>query len=132
LNNPINWIDPDGLKIIYNNSRPPTDPKLLAILEKIDAHYEGKDVIFPDPTGLGGLRTPEEQEKIRSGSGYGTGGERVSQHVLGRAADIVVPCVSPQELAEVAREFGATGTRPYYKRGFVHIDTRIDDPWHPR
>ena len=51
------------------------------------------------------------------------GGKPNSQHLYGRAADIVVKDVTPQEVAEFARgliEFGGVGEY----RTFTHIDSR--------
>lgn len=66
-----------------------------------------------------GYRTTEWNKAI--------GGERDSQHLRGRAADIVVPRLGVEDLAEWAAKIpafrdGGIGTYP--KRGFVHVDVR--------
>ena len=53
------------------------------------------------------------------------GGVPNSQHVYGRAADVLCPDgVSVDELAEIAEECGADGIGRYYDAQFVHVDTR--------
>lgn len=52
-----------------------------------------------------------------------------SQHVLGKAADIVVPGVSPVKLAGMASLFGQGGTGFYVGREFVHVDSGRDRIW---
>jgi len=133
LNDPINFIDYDGYKIIYKpGEKPPIDQKALDLLDAIDKATD-------DPNGCGdtsdvivnsGTRTPEEQESIRAGSGSGKNGERVSQHVLGKGADIRVDGFTPREIADLARRLGATGTIVYPRH--THVDMRTDGLWHPR
>ena len=130
-NNSLKYTDPYGLKVVLRpGKRLPTDQKLLSILKDIDQKYKGKDVEITS-----GLRTKEEQEKERLGSGFGIHPVtcktiRVSQHVHGRAADIAIKGVSSEELANMGRFFGATGTiiYPVNERGaaHAHIDTRRD------
>lgn len=57
------------------------------------------------------------------------GAARNSQHILGRAADIVVPGVSPVKLAGMASLFGRGGTGFYVGREFVHVDTGAERIW---
>lgn len=53
------------------------------------------------------------------------GGVPNSQHVYGRAADVLCPDgMSVDELAEIAEECGADGIGRYYDAQFVHVDTR--------
>lgn len=48
-----------------------------------------------------------------------------SQHVLGKAADVIVPDgMSVDELADIAVACGADGVGRYYSSGFVHVDVR--------
>lgn len=56
-----------------------------------------------------------------------TNGSLRSQHMLGRAADVVVDGADPHDVAEVALGLGATGVKAYYR--FTHIDTRTGSPW---
>jgi len=74
---------------------------------------------------------------IRINSGYRTmatnrkveGAARNSQHILGKAADIVVPGVSPVKLAGMAAIFGRGGTGFYVGRDFVHVDSGDERIW---
>jgi uncharacterized protein YcbK (DUF882 family) len=77
------------------------------------------------------------QSPIHINSGYRTmatnrkieGAARNSQHILGKAADIVVPGVSPVKLAGMASLFGRGGTGFYVGRDFVHVDSGEDRIW---
>lgn len=77
------------------------------------------------------------QAPIRVNSAYRTietnrsveGAARNSQHVLGKAADIVVPGVSPVKLAGMASLFGRGGAGFYVGREFVHVDTGNERIW---
>ena len=67
---------------------------------------------------------------ITINSGYRTvshnkavGGSQNSQHLLGKAADIVVKGVAPAKVAEFAKKIGFTGVGTY--KDFVHVDTRL-------
>ena len=74
---------------------------------------------------------------IRINSGYRTmatnrsteGSARNSQHILGKAADIVVPGISPVKLAGMAALFGQGGAGFYVGREFVHVDTGNERIW---
>ena len=53
------------------------------------------------------------------------GGVENSQHVLGTAADVLVPDgMTVSALAELAESCGADGIGTYPTDGFVHVDTR--------
>lgn len=53
------------------------------------------------------------------------GGVPNSQHVLGTAADVLVPDgMTVDELANIAEAAGADGIGRYYNAQFVHVDTR--------
>ena len=53
------------------------------------------------------------------------GGVAHSQHVLGKAADILVPDgMTVDELAQIAIDCGADGVGRYYDSDFVHADVR--------
>jgi hypothetical protein len=57
------------------------------------------------------------------------GGGKNSQHLKGKAADIVVEGVKPLEVAKYAEGLGVKGIGYYPVKGFVHIDTRPDKYW---
>ncbi len=124
--NPLYWIDLFGLDVICEDGVvKPTDPTLLDILKKIDEKYPNKDVNVTS-----GTRTPEHQERLRPGTGYGTNGTKVSDHVKDRAADVKVDGVSSSDVADLARELGASGTIPY--KNHTHVDTNPNRQYHPR
>ncbi len=56
------------------------------------------------------------------------GGSALSQHTLGRAADIRVKGVAPTTIYQILDEvFGDTVSLGLYQdKGFVHVDTRTD------
>ena len=87
-------------------------PELAEILQKIRTH-------FARPVNINSaFRTHEHNKKV--------GGEADSQHLYGRAADIVVTGVSPKKVAEYAETLlvGKGGIGIYEKKGFCHIDVR--------
>lgn len=62
-------------------------------------------------------RCPEHNAEV--------GGVPNSQHVLGTAADVLVPDGwTVDELADLAEEIGFDGIGRYYDEEFVHVDTR--------
>ncbi len=52
------------------------------------------------------------------------GGDAASNHVKGKAADIVVPGVDPAEVAKAAESVGFKGIILYTKKRFVHVAVR--------
>lgn len=91
LNSPVNLADPFGTKVIYMG-KPPTDPNTIAKLEALDRVVGDRDVIV---TKRGGSRTQEEQAKINPNAPD-------SLHVKGKAADVVVPGLTSEQVAEKA------------------------------
>ena len=61
-----------------------------------------------------GYRNPAYNKKV--------GGSSTSRHLMGEAADIRVPGLHPDEVAQLAREAGFTGIGIY--RSFTHVDVR--------
>ncbi len=88
------------------------DSDLVNVLEVI-RHYFDKPIIITSA-----YRTDTHNKKV--------GGSVNSQHVLGKAADIVIVGVSPKDIAAVAEYIldGKGGIGLYPSKGFVHIDTR--------
>jgi len=64
-----------------------------------------------------GYRDPRYNRRV--------GGVRKSQHVLGRAADIVVKGRSLGNIASRANEAGFRGIGIYHRNNFIHVDVRL-------
>lgn len=84
------------------------DEKLIGYLQKIRNHF-GKSVRINS-----GYRCEYHNKKV--------GGSSNSQHIKGRAADIVVSGIRPIEVAKYAESIGMKGIGLY--PSFVHVDTR--------
>lgn len=85
------------------------DLELVDRLEIIREYFASPVII------LSGYRTPSYNEAI--------GGAKFSQHMEGKAADIVVVGVKPEVVATFCERTFATGGVGRYKT-FTHIDTR--------
>jgi RHS repeat-associated protein len=118
-NNPLRYIDPDGHKIKYvGQDGPPTDNRVILILENIDRQNGSRDVIVTS-----GYRSPETNART-------PGAAKESYHTMGKAADIVVPGQTPEQTASQAVKAGATGVSTYDKsKGTprVHLDVRTNE-----
>lgn len=86
------------------------DSELVEKLQIIRSYF-GRAVIINS-----GYRTVEWNKKV--------GGSENSQHLLGKAADIVVKNVTPTIVAQFAKAIGFKGVGKY--AGFVHVDTRLN------
>lgn len=84
------------------------DAALLEYLETIRSHFDRPVWI------TSGCRCDEHNDA--------EGGSPDSQHLLGRAADIVVDGVPPSIVAELAEQLNIPGVGRY--ETFTHIDTR--------
>ena len=84
------------------------DDKLAVLLQNIREHF-GKPVIINSA-----YRTEEHNENV--------GGAANSYHLYGKAADIQIKGVSPEEIAQYAESLGVKGIGLYGT--FVHVDTR--------
>lgn len=78
--------------------------KLQALRDKL-----GRPIIINS-----GYRTPEYNKKV--------GGSPNSQHMLGKAADIRVPGMTPEQVAKAAEAVGFNGIGLY--NTFTHVDVR--------
>lgn len=89
------------------------DLRLVHILQRIRDHF-GRPVIINSA-----YRTRDYNAKVGGGTG--------SQHVLGKAADIVVKGVAPSAVADYAETLfcGMVGGIGRYST-FTHIDTRLN------
>lgn len=88
------------------------DVELLLILEHIRDHFDRPITI------TSGHRCAEYNKKI--------GGGLYSQHLYGRAADIVVKGVPANLVQELCENLEVPGLGSY--DNFTHIDTRTDRP----
>lgn len=87
------------------------DAELVLQLTLIRAHFN-KPVIVTS-----GNRCMAYNERV--------GGSRNSQHLLGRAADIIVRDVDPDDVADYAEKINVDGGVGRYST-FTHIDSRRD------
>lgn len=72
---------------------------------------------------ISGYRSPKTNARLRSAGGAHTGVAHQSQHMLGKATDIMVPGVSLDRLRGAALALGGGGVGYYPRDGFVHVDT---------
>ena len=93
------------------------DESLVVLLQCIREHF-GKPITITS-----GYRTAAHNKSV--------GGAKSSQHLLGRAADIQVACVSVEDVAAYAESllpgWGGVGRYPVKAgraKGWVHVDTR--------
>lgn len=125
-----NWRDwPKRYKNRWPNFQPHEfrchdgSPHMVLQTELLDALQELRYKLNRPVRSLSGFRTPEHNAEI--------GGEPNSQHLLGRADDIVVAGMSIAQLrkhAESIPAFAAGGIGYYPKKGFVHVDVRRNGP----
>ena len=85
------------------------DAELLGKLQIIREHFNSPVVVNS------GYRTVDYNRTV--------GGVNGSQHVLGKACDIVVKGKTPAEVAKYAKDIGFRGVGIY--SDFVHVDTRL-------
>jgi len=85
-------------------------PDLPARLEKL-REYVGKPVVITS-----GYRTPEYNKRV--------GGAKQSQHMSGRAADILVPGMTAEQVEPHAKRAGFTYTQRYPNKPHLHVDVR--------
>ena len=84
------------------------DSKLVTYLQLIRNHF-GKPVVISS-----GYRCSAHNKAV--------GGAAKSNHMLGKAADIIIAGVDPKEVAKYAESIGVLGIGVY--KTFTHIDTR--------
>lgn len=84
------------------------DAELLAILEGIRTHFDRPVIVSSSH------RCAEFNREV--------GGSRKSQHLYGRAADIVVQGIPAYLVQEFCEQLGVPGLGSY--ESFTHIDTR--------
>jgi len=94
------------------------DTELLRILEAIRAHFDRPITVNS------GCRCLDHNAAV--GGAMPTDGVGGSQHLYGRAADIVVDGISPSLVYELADQMGIGGAGKY--SSFTHIDSRTNGP----
>lgn len=97
------------------------DRNLLALLvrlrEKLDLSGSRKIDL------ISGYRSPDTNAALRERGGAHSGVASQSQHMLGKASDIVIPGVPLDRLRAAAMALGGGGVGYYPRDGFVHVDT---------
>jgi uncharacterized protein YcbK (DUF882 family) len=103
------------------------DRQLLGLLvrlrEKLDLSGRNKIEL------ISGYRSPHTNAALRARGGAHTGVASTSQHMLGKATDIVVPGVTLDKLRGAALALGGGGVGYYPRDGFVHVDTGRVRQW---
>jgi uncharacterized protein YcbK (DUF882 family) len=97
------------------------DRRLLALLVSLRQKLElsGRSKIDL----ISGYRSPDTNAALRARGGTHTGVATKSQHMLGKATDIMIPGVSLERLRGAALALGGGGVGYYPRDGFVHVDT---------
>lgn len=116
-----NWLISEHFRLNEFRCKDGTDPvcvngELVAILEFVRSKF-GKPVVINS-----GYRTPSYNRKI--------GGAKFSQHMYGRAADIVVEDVKPEVVYNCLCEAFPNSCGFGLYASFVHVDCReIKSRW---
>lgn len=109
------------LRDVKANTAIRMDPKLIAILDWVQRYLGSHG--YKQPIHItSGYRSPKTNAKIE-------GAAKNSQHIKGRAIDIVIPGLSAAYLGTLMRWLAQGGVGTYDKRGFVHIDTGTVRAW---
>jgi uncharacterized protein YcbK (DUF882 family) len=119
---------PDGLAELNHGLRDwrtgesiTMDRKLLALLVQLRDTLEigGNRKIDL----ISGYRSPRTNAALQAAGGEHSGVASQSQHMLGKASDIMIPGVSLDRLRAAAIALGGGGVGYYPRDGFVHVDT---------
>lgn len=94
-----------GSSLVY------VDPELLDRLEALRRELGDTPLLITS-----GFRSPRHNRRV--------GGDPESQHMLGRAVDLVMLNQDPKRVAEAARRVGFRGIGHYPKQNFMHLDIR--------
>lgn len=103
------------------------DRKLLALLVQLREKLEVGGNRHIDL--ISGYRSPHTNAALRAAGGEHTGVASRSQHMLGKATDIMVPGVTLDRLHGAALALGGGGVGYYPRDGFVHVDTGSVRHW---
>jgi len=97
------------------------DPRLLALLvalrKRLDVSGNHKIDL------ISGYRSPRTNAMLQRAGGDHSGVASQSQHMLGKATDIMIPGVSLERLRGAALSLGGGGVGYYPRDGFVHVDS---------
>lgn len=89
--------------------------------ELVEGLQQLRDLAGKPITVTSGCRCPKHNASPK------VGGVKNSQHLTGKAADIVIAGMSPRKMAELAEQitaFQKGAIITYVKRGFIHVDVR--------
>ena len=103
------------------------DRRLLALLVRLRDKLEVGGCRKIDL--ISGYRSPHTNAALRAAGGAHTGVASQSQHMLGKATDIMVPGVTLDRLHGAALALGGGGVGFYPRDGFVHVDTGRVRSW---
>ncbi len=99
----------------YSGSVHRMDPKVIDLMQRLHGLSPKKPFVV-----LSGYRTPDTNAMLAET----TEGVAVhSQHIEGKAVDIVLEGVSLHHLAKAAKSLKMGGVGTYPASGFVHVDT---------
>ena len=98
------------------------DPDLIHLIHAIQAKTESTKPIHL----ISGYRSPKTNNQLRSLS---CGVAKNSQHLCGKAADIMIPGRSMRHVQQAAKSLRAGGVGRYSR--FVHVDTGRIRYWGP-
>jgi uncharacterized protein YcbK (DUF882 family) len=97
------------------------DPRLLALLVQLRKRLDVSGNHKIDL--ISGYRTPRTNATLQRAGGDHSGVASQSQHMLGKATDIMIPGVSLERLHGAALSLGGGGVGYYPRDGFVHVDS---------
>ena len=98
------------------------DPDLIHLIHAIQNKTDSTQAIHL----ISGYRSPKTNDKLRSAS---CGVAKNSQHLCGKAADIMIPERTMKQVQQAAKSLRAGGVGRYSQ--FVHVDTGHVRYWGP-
>ncbi len=110
-----------GLRDWRTGAATAMDPRLLGLLVQLRARLDVPGSRKIDL--ISGYRSPRTNAMLRAEGGGHSGVASQSQHMLGKATDIMIPGVSLERLHGAALALGGGGVGYYPRDGFVHVDS---------
>lgn len=107
-------LSPDGLELLARGLCP-LSPELLLALQKLREAVDRPVLVNHAGLKFRGYRSQRENEKVK-------GSAKNSYHCRGEAVDVTIPGMTPEQVAEVARQCGFRGIGIY--KTFTHCDVR--------